>query len=153
MKLGPWAVTMTITVIYLNKEVACHRNRTCDRLHDSERPNHLSHSIKTKTVTRCVAIVQLHRWFRVQEIGMDALQWTRLWNQLHESVRFFLPLLYMIFLALGCTFTFFFGLGLEGFSIAHFIVLFLDSSSHHKWQPCPESWVPSETFCSIAGRS
>ena len=94
MKLGPWAVTMTIIVIYLNKKVACHENPTCDRLYDSERPKHLSHSIKTKTVTSGMAIVQLHGWFRVQGIGTDALQWTRLWNQLHESVRFYLPLLY-----------------------------------------------------------
>ena len=86
-------VTMTIPVIYL-KKIACHENRTCDRLYDSERPKHLSHSIKTRAVTSSVAIVQLHRLFRVQGIGTDALQWTRLWNQLHESVRFYLPLLY-----------------------------------------------------------
>ena len=58
----------------LLKKVACHENRTCDRLYDSERPKHLSHSIKTKVVTSCVAIVQLHRWFRVQGLGTDALQ-------------------------------------------------------------------------------
>ena len=59
---------------YLKKKVAYHENRTCDRLHDSKHPKHLSHSIKTKTVTSCVAIVQLHRWFRDQGIGTDALQ-------------------------------------------------------------------------------
>ncbi|KAJ4451496.1 hypothetical protein ANN_02959 [Periplaneta americana] len=58
------------------------------------RSKHLSHSLKTKTVTNCVAVVQLHRWFQVQGIC------TELWSEQGSEISY---KVLSLFICLGMT--------------------------------------------------